>query len=195
MTRLATRLSVVAHASTAALRKAAFPADEPLDSFGERDCARITLDWRPARVFIAPELRARQTAAALGLAGEIVPALRDCDYGRWAGRSVKEIDEADPEGFGRWLAEPDTAPHGGESHRAVLERIAAWFGGFGIQPSHSVLVAHPITVRAAILHVLGAGAGAFQSVDAWPLSAADFTGATYGRRWHFRSLARLAAEA
>jgi broad specificity phosphatase PhoE len=189
MTRIATRLSVIAHASTAALREAVFPGDEPLDSFGERDCAAIRLDWRPARILIAPELRARQTAAALGLAGEIAPALRDCDHGRWVGRSAEQIAKADPQGFSRWLGEPDSAPHGGESQRAFLERIAAWFGAFGIQPSHSVIVAHPLTLRAAIIHVLGAGADAFQRVDARPLWAAEFTGST---RWRFRSLGPLA---
>jgi broad specificity phosphatase PhoE len=188
MTRIATRLSVIAHASTDALRRAAFPADEPLDSFGERDCTSIKLAWRPARVFIAPELRARQTAEALALRGEIVPALRDCDYGRWTGQSMQEVTGTDPAGFARWLAEADAAPHGGESYRDVLDRIAAWFGATGIQPSHSVIIAHPITVRAAIAHVLGAGAGAFQSIDTWPLWAAEFAGSTH---WHFRALGPL----
>jgi broad specificity phosphatase PhoE len=192
VTRVLTRLTVIAHASTEAARQAAFPADEPLDAFGERDCAAVKLDWRPARVLIAPEQRARQTAAALGLAGETVTALRDGDYGRWNGRSMKEIIDTEPERYALWLADSDAAPHGGESYRAVLERVAAWFVTFGVQASHTVIVAHPIIVRAAILYVVGGSAGALQNVSTGPLSSADFTGATYSQRWHFRGLGPLA---
>jgi len=58
------------------------------------------------RLVSAPELRARQTADRLGAGAVIEPALRDCDYGRWRGRSLGEIGAEDPAGAAAWIADP-----------------------------------------------------------------------------------------
>ncbi|HVM84003.1 MAG TPA: histidine phosphatase family protein [Candidatus Binatia bacterium] len=185
---MATTLTLIAHASTAAARHATFPGDEPLDAFGLRDCARVKLNFSTARVWIAPELRTRQTAEALGLAGENAPSLRDGDYGTWAGKRLAALA---PDALQLWLSDPEAAPHGGESHAAALRRIGAWLDAQGGTQERILAVVHPLVLRAAIAHVLGAGAAVLQRIDAPPLSAATFS---WSNRWRFRGLAPAGAD-
>jgi broad specificity phosphatase PhoE len=81
------RLILICHASTAAIRGAFFPADEPLDEHGKVSAAAMAGLPKADRWLTAPESRARQTAEALGFVAAVEPALRDCDYGAWRGRS------------------------------------------------------------------------------------------------------------
>ncbi|MFF0490513.1 histidine phosphatase family protein [Nocardia sp. NPDC004068] len=61
-----TRLTLITHALTPAVRAARFPRDEPLDPHGERTLT--TVRPIPADLILtAPELRTRQTAAAFAL--------------------------------------------------------------------------------------------------------------------------------
>ncbi|MGV9677875.1 histidine phosphatase family protein [Nocardia sp. NPDC003482] len=61
-----TRLTLITHALTPAVRAARFPRDEPLDPHGERTVS--TVRPIPADLILtAPELRTRQTAAAFAL--------------------------------------------------------------------------------------------------------------------------------
>src|SRR5260221_422465 len=109
-------LTWICHASTDAVRNADFPDDEPLDAQGAARAAGVNpLLRRPDRAWTAPELRTRQTAEALGLAARTEKALRDCDYGRWRGRSLADVQAAEPAGLVAWLNDPASAPHGGES--------------------------------------------------------------------------------
>ena len=109
------RLILVCHASTAAVRAPAFPADEPLDEHGReraRDLAK-TLP-RVERCFASPEQRTMQTAEALGLNAVPLPILRDCDYGAWSGCAYDDVVEREPDAVAEWLRDPSAAPHGGE---------------------------------------------------------------------------------
>ena len=92
------RLILIAHASTAALRGSVFPADEPLDEDGKMSAATLAGRLPNAdRWLSGPERRTRQTAAALGFDADVEPALRDCDYGSWSGRSFTEVCAREPE--------------------------------------------------------------------------------------------------
>ena len=87
------RLLLVRHAPTKATRHVAFPADEPLDERG-RDAAGALAAAVPARfgVLCSPSERCRQTAEAAGLAVDAIePALAECDFGAWAGRTLEEV--------------------------------------------------------------------------------------------------------
>src|ERR1700746_547913 len=108
------RLSWICHAPTAATRRAAFPLDEPLEESDRAQAAaaqpRLSGDaWTP------PERRARETAEALGLMAEVDPELRDCDYGGWAGRSLADLQAAEPAALGARLTDPQSNPHGGDA--------------------------------------------------------------------------------
>lgn len=170
------RLALICHAPTAATRGAAFPADEPLDAPGLAKAGRVTERFGgAARCRTSPAAAARQTAAALGLPAETVPALRDWSHGTWAGRSLDAVQADDPEGVARWLGDPEAAPHGGESLAALIGRVGAWLDAQAEGGGTLVGVTHAGVVKAAVAHVLDAPPRAFWRVDVSPLSVTWFS--------------------
>ena len=71
-------------------------------------------------------MRARETAAARGLAARVDERLRDCDFGRWTGLRFQQLLFKEPRKLVSWMRDPSSAPHGGESIPQVLARVAAW---------------------------------------------------------------------
>ncbi len=179
---MAVRLTLLSHARLAGWRGMAFPADEPI----ELPVPAMDLD-RFDRLWTAPELRARQTAAALGPDALPVLALRDADYGAWRGRSLEQIALDDPHGAAAWLADPAAAPHGGESLLQLLERIGRWLDEFD-SPGHTLAVTHPAVIRAALVHCLDAPPAAFWRLDVEPLAVADLR--RLAGNWTLRKLGR-----
>jgi broad specificity phosphatase PhoE len=184
---MATRLTLISHAATPALRRAAFPLDESLD---ERDIAKITAqNWqtlRADRIVSAPERRAQQTAQALGLTVETVTELRDCDYGTWGGLEFDEVHSSDPDGVVAWLSDPAATPHSGDSIAHFVARVAQWLVGQN-GTGHTVAVTHPAVIRGLIVHALNAPILAFWRIDIAPLSLTDLR--FNGRAWTLRSVA------
>ena len=165
------RLLLVRHASTEAVRSAAFGADEPLDERGRAAAARLRLP-RCDEVLVSPALRARETAACAGLAATgVAPA--ECDFGRWAGRSLRSVAEREPEAVRAWMSDPDAAPHGGESLRELLARVAGWLETQAALDGVAVAITHGGVIKACVVTALGAPAAAFWQVDAAPLSITE----------------------
>ncbi|HEV3156582.1 MAG TPA: histidine phosphatase family protein [Candidatus Baltobacteraceae bacterium] len=180
------RLTLISNATTHAVHSACFPSDEPLDQRGEEQTQAVAGVFRSVRIaYTSPALRARQTASALKLNATVEPALRDCDYGRWAGRPLEEVQAKEPEAVAAWMAEPHSAPHGGESIITVLQRVATWLDARS-EMGRMVAVTHPTIVRTAILHVLGASVESFWRIDVEPLGRTEFS--HDGRRWILRSV-------
>jgi broad specificity phosphatase PhoE len=184
---MAVRVTLVAAAAASELRRAAFPGDAPLDAAG----ARAAREWkgqvpRGERVLISPAVAARQTAQALGLSGTVEPALEDCAYGRWAGRSLAEVGSAEPAGLAAWLEDETAAPHGGESHRQLRARVGAWLDGVGVLAGHTIAVTHAAVIRAAIVHAIAAGPRSFWRIDIAPLSRTLLT-RSHGQ-WRLRKI-------
>jgi len=172
-TAMTPRLTLVCHAATPVLRAAGFPLDEALDERGLAQARALAGRFDGAgRALSSPALRARQTAQALGLAAMPVEALRECDYGRWAGLRLDDVAAAEPAAVAAWTGDPQARPHGGESVAMLIERVGAWLDGETFA-GHTVAVTHAALVRAAIVHVTGAPAGAFWRIEAEPLSIAD----------------------
>jgi len=115
------RLTLVAHASTAATARAVFAGDEGLEPRGAAAAAAATRLRRVTRTVCSPARAAVETAAALGLAATVDAGLADWDLGEWRGRALDAVA-----GIAEWVADPDAAPHGGESLTALLARVAAW---------------------------------------------------------------------
>jgi broad specificity phosphatase PhoE len=183
---LTTLLILVCNAPTAANKSSAFPADEPLD---RRALSKLTVvsDWHNAdRSWTSPALRAVQTAEALHLDAAIDPLLRDCDYGRWSGRSFDDVQAQEPESIAEWMRDPGAAPHGGESTMALMARAAAWLDAQKETPGRVVAVTHATVIRAAVVHAIGATSASMARIDIAPLSIARLSG--HDGRWNLVSL-------
>ena len=118
--------------------------------------------------------------------------LRDCDYGRWTGRALDEVQAEEPEAVAEWLRDPGAAPHGGESVVALIERVAAWLDAQKATPAKIVAVTHASVIRAAIVHAIEAGPRSFWRIDVAPLSLTRLS-ANNGR-WTLASLTPIDAE-
>jgi broad specificity phosphatase PhoE len=183
------RLTLISEATTRVARSAQFPSDEPLDREGEEQAKAATNHFQVPRIaYTSPALRARQTACALGFTATVDIALSDCDYGCWANRSLEDVEAHDPAAFAAWVNDPYSAPHGGESIVAVLQRVAGWFNA-RFERGRVTAVTHPAIVRAAVVHVLGASVEAFWRIDVNPLRGTEFS--YDGRRWMLRSMNRV----
>jgi len=180
------RLTLICSGVTPVARHGAFPADQSLD---ERmlGMAAALKPWlvRADRILTGPELRAKQTAEALGSAAAPSEILRDQDFGRWAGKDLAEVAQAEPQAFAAWLGDPEALPGGGEAFSAVMERVDGWLEQLLGAPGHTVAVTHAAVIRAAILAVIGAPAACFTRIDVTPLSLTDLRGD--GRRWTLRA--------
>jgi broad specificity phosphatase PhoE len=184
---MTTRLRLLCHASTSAVRTSAFPADEELDPQGQRKLSgfsRLPRHWD--RCVTSPTRRAVQTAAALGLEATIEPMLRDCDYGRWTGRSFDEVQAQEPEALADWIKDPSAAPHGGESVVAMIARVSAWLDTQLTKPGVILAVTHASVIRAAIVCALEAEPRSFWHIDIAPLSLTQLSG--NGGRWTLASM-------
>ncbi|KQV66035.1 histidine phosphatase [Rhizobium sp. Root1220] len=180
-----TRLTWICHGSTVANREARFPLDEPLDERAvEATKAIASLLQRADHVFASPALRARQTAEALGLAAETADDLADCDYGRWAGRSIYDLQQTEAENLAGWMTQPDETPHGSESVTAMCARVGAWMDGHLRLGGHAIAVTHAAILRAAIVSALKAPASSYWLSDIEPLAIVRMT--SNGNRWALR---------
>jgi broad specificity phosphatase PhoE len=182
---LQARLTLISHAPTEAFRSASFPLDEPLTQ-PEREKISA-LHWTPPRaqqIFSAPELRARQTAQALGLSAEPTSDLRDCNYGSWGGFTFSDIASLKSEEVTLWLADVASAPHGGESILQLMNRVGRWLAEQSHQ-NHTLAITHPAVIRSAIVCALEAPPQAFWRIDIAPLSITDLR--WNGTTWTLRA--------
>jgi len=171
-----TRLTLICHARTVAQKLACFPTNEPVENNGLASGAFAERFDAARRLICAPELRARQTAAWFGVDAQIDEALRDCDWGRWHGMSIKDLQRSEATALQAWLEDPHAMPHGGESVAQLGERVAQWLTSLQATPGHVVAVTHPFVIRAALIHVMRGTA--FHEIDVEPLSMVElrFTG-------------------
>jgi broad specificity phosphatase PhoE len=163
------RLLLVRHASTAAVRAAAFGADEPLDEGGRRAATRLAARLPRGEVLVSPARRAIETAAGLGPV-RVVSELAECDFGTWAGLT---LDAIAPEPLGEWMTDPDAAPHGGESLTALLARVGRWLGEQVALDGTAIAITHGGVIKAAVVMALDAPASAFWRIDVAPLSITE----------------------
>jgi broad specificity phosphatase PhoE len=169
------RLLLVRHAPTSATRAFAFPGDEPLDDRGRADAATLA-EALPARldVLCSPARRCRATTEAARL-GEprVEPALVECDFGSWTGRTFEDVTTADPDAARAWMTDPHARPHGGESLAAFAERVGRWLDGQATLDGAAVAITHAGVVKAAVVHALRAPIESFWRVDAAPLAITE----------------------
>lgn len=176
------RLTFICCGLTDANRRGAFPRDEPLEPAAFAQAQKLAGRLpRADRIWHGPGLSAARTADALGLNGTAVEALRDQDFGNWAGRRLADLDPAD---LAAWASGPATAPHGGESLPDLGRRVSGFLEESLGLSGHTLAITHASVIRAAVCEVLGAPASAFWRVDVEPLSLTRLT--SDGRRWALR---------
>ncbi|MCC6313634.1 MAG: histidine phosphatase family protein [Thermomicrobiales bacterium] len=163
---LATDLVLVRHGRTAANHAGKFQGsiDLPLDTLGlqqaERVAERVAREFPGERLLTSPLLRARQTADAIaartGLEPDLVPNLREMNFGSFEGKSFREIAQIDP-GFVARLADysdDDLRWPGGERRGGFTKRIWNAF--------EEVVAAHPGKHVTVVAH--GGVIGAFMAM-------------------------------
>lgn len=180
------RLTLVTAARSSALLAERFDDDRPLDGPGWDEVrlaapALVPLGAAELR-YCSPTARSRATGEALGYAPMAQPALRDCDMGRWRGYTLAEVAAHDPAAVDAWLADPRSAPHGGEPLFGFIARIGSWLDTRPAEDGAMVAVAEPAVVRAALVYALKAPPSAYWNVEVRPLSTVTLTGGAH--RWH-----------
>lgn len=156
----ATRLSLIAHGPTAAQRAGRF-ANE-----GEPIIAGALPTLRAGGMLLcAPEQRCRDSARLLG-EPQVCGALRECNFGRWQGMGLHDIQQAEPAALVQWLHDPGAAPHGGESFSDVCERVGQWLDA--LHPGQYTVITHPWVLRAAFAQGLQLPAANVMRIDIEP---------------------------
>jgi broad specificity phosphatase PhoE len=187
-----THITLISHPATREQKAGIFPLDEPLDAQTRATLANIP--WkapRNARMLTSPEQRTRQVAEALGLAATETPELRDCDFGRWRGRSLQSLQAQELSELSEWLSDVTATPHGGESFRDLMARVGLWLDAQR-DAGPTVVVTHASVVRAAIVCALQAPLDAFLRIEIAPLTITEIRFS--GGSWRVRSQgARLEA--
>lgn len=172
-------LTLVAHGATAATKRAAFPADEPLKEGAVAQ--RHRAPWGARRALTSPRQACLETAGRLLLTALPDDDLADMDYGRWSGLDLAKVASAEPAAVQSWIADPEFRGHGGESRVALSLRVTAWLDRVAGAGEHLVAVTHPAVIKSVVLHVLGARPEAFWQIDIAPATATDLR--HDGRRW------------
>lgn len=175
----AVRLTLICHALTQAQKSGRLHhAEDGILPLGQQPFA----DLSGVPVLTAPERRAFETAAWFSGPVQVEPALADCDLGRWQGLTLKQLQAEQSQALTKWLQDPASDVHGGESFAVLCQRIAAWLAAFD-RPGEWLAVTHPMVMRAVLVQVLGCPMSASQRVDVLPLSRLElsFTG-----QWRLR---------
>jgi broad specificity phosphatase PhoE len=183
------RVTFVAAARSSSLLAERFQDDRPLDQAGWDEVQRVVPDLLPLAAaelrYCSPTPRSRATGDALGYAPLVQPALRDCDMGRWRGFTLGEAMAREPAAVDTWLADPRSAPHGGESLMEFISRVGGWLDTRPVDDgSRIVAVAEPSVVRAALVYALKAQPSSYWNIDARPLSTVTLAGQR--GRWNLR---------
>ncbi|WP_326648681.1 MULTISPECIES: histidine phosphatase family protein [unclassified Streptomyces] len=186
---MSVRITLVAAARSSALLAERFDDDRPLDQAGWHEMQLAAHALVPLNVaelrYCSPTARSRATGEAFGFAPLVQPALRDCDMGRWRGYTFAEVTAREPEAVNAWLADPRSAPHGGEPLIAFISRIGSWLDTRPAEDVGAIVaVAEPAVVRAALVYALKAPPSTYWNVDVRPLSTVTLTG--LAGRWSLR---------
>jgi broad specificity phosphatase PhoE len=149
--------------------------DVPLDGLGRRQATALAAALPPPGLVVSsPLTRARQTAAAFGVAVKVDERWTELDYGALDCQPAAMVGD---QVWERWQADGDYVPAGGESLRSLGARVREACDGLaeiaaGIDV---VVVSHVSPIKAAIAWALGAG-----DQVAWKLFVEDAAVARIG---------------
>ena len=142
--------------------------DNPGLSDDGRAQIRATADWLApigsavAAVVSSPVRRTMESAeilsAVLGHQVAVEPGFAEMEFGAWDGLTFSEVAERDKAGLDSWLGSLDSAPGGGESFRAVQERVLSALDALlARHPGRTVVVVSHVTpIKTLVSHAVGA---------------------------------------
>lgn len=175
------RHGVTAH--TAAKRfSGGLGGDNPPLSEEGRAQVRAAAEWlspiaeRIDAVIASPVRRTRESAQIVAelLGYEVVeePGFAEMEFGDWDGLTFAEVAERDQAGLDAWLGSLDVPPPGGESFRAVQERV---LGGLArVREQHAgrtvVVVSHVTPIKTLVAHAMDAPLEAVFRMELSPAS-------------------------
>ncbi|MBA4601491.1 histidine phosphatase family protein [Thermoactinomyces mirandus] len=132
------RLMWIRHGETAANRKKQYigHTDEPLNEIGQKQAEALAerlIRFSKVDAVVASDLqRALQTAAPFlerrpNLPLTVTPALRECSFGIWEGKTYLEAEAAARKAWWNWVNDPvHYAAPGGESLTDLHQRLSGW---------------------------------------------------------------------
>lgn len=131
--------------------------DVPLDDTGSRQASALAqyLSDESIRAIYASDLqRARETARIIAerhaCSVQADSRLREINFGRWEGRTHREIENQEPRALVAWHDDPMTArPPGGETLAQVIERVTPVLGELTSRHSDqtALVVGHGAALR------------------------------------------------
>lgn len=156
-----TQVYLIRHGQTAwnAQRRYIGATDQPLSAQG-----RAALLGRTAppvdHLYVSPLRRCRETAALLypNTPQQVVPDLRECDFGAFEGRTYEELKD-DP-AYSQWLdTAGETPPPGGEGKAAFRARtVRAFLALMAVETARAAaLVVHGGTIMTLMEALEGSG--------------------------------------
>lgn len=102
-------------------------------------------------VYSSPRVRARDTAAALGMRVNVDDDLRELDFGELEGRAYDEIAASEPELYRAWMERPTTVTFpGGESFADLRRRALSALDRIRGGHETAVVVTHGGVIRTAL---------------------------------------------
>ena len=161
-------------------------SNPPLNDEG-REQARATGEWLApmAGTFDAlvtsPVRRTHETAEILGefldLEIQEEPGIAEMEFGAWDGMSFTEVHEKWPDELSAWLGDLESAPHGGESFRAVEQRVLEGRDRIvnGYAGQTVVAVSHVTPIKTLVADALGAPLEAVYRMELAPASVTVIT--------------------
>lgn len=127
--------------------------DIPLLAEAELNLRTYSLpdEWRAASCITSPLMRARQTAAALGLSFNTDNRVQEMDWGVYEGQTLTQL-RAQPRFAEEETLGLDFHPPGGESPRMVAARLLDFLQDQAqvLHKSHLVCISHKGVLRAAL---------------------------------------------
>jgi len=152
-------LTIVRHGRTEANRAGLLLGrlDVALDPLGERQAQAVADAVGPVdRVVSSPLRRTRATAAAWAIPVDVDERWVELDYGDLDGTPVHDVPH---DVWQRWRTDVDYAPPGGESLRALGERVRSACDDLAAdaRDGHVVVVTHVSPIKAAAAWAMGVG--------------------------------------
>lgn len=164
---------MVRHGPTATTRAHAFPDDEELDATGMLVAARLSGRLDADHAVVSPRRRCLVTAALAGFPdARVDERFAEMTFGTWTGSLYTDIFEQQPEQMHAWLADPASAPHGGETLTDLMDRVTAGLRDLP-DDATSVVFCHGGPIGVSVFKALGAPLESFWRLRIDPASITE----------------------